>query len=66
MPMQLLWHRQNDLSKFVGFGTREQTCEPVKTVDELVKVADDLWVIATKYSADIDSVPPLWAIVGES
>ncbi len=48
MPMQLLWHRQNDLSKFVELGTREQTFEPVKSFDELVKVADDLWVIAAK------------------
>ena len=53
--------------------TWEQICEPVKAIDELVKLADDLWVIATKYSADIVSSmvfseieSPLWAIDGES
>ena len=45
MPVQLLGHRQNDLTEFIRFRTREQAGEPVETVDELVKVADDLSVI---------------------
>lgn len=47
--MQLWWHSENNLPKFlVRFGTPEQTCESVHPIDELVEVADDLRVIAAK------------------
>ncbi len=49
--MQLLWHTpsKDKMSKFVWFlGTGEHTLEPMKPVDKLVKVADDLEVVTAK------------------
>ncbi len=40
---------KDNLSKFIGFkGTCEQTFEPMKPVDKLVEVADDLGVVTAK------------------
>ncbi len=49
LPMQLLWHSKDNLSKFVWFlGTGEHTLEPVLPIDELIKVTDGFWVVAAK------------------